>query len=77
MENQAAKPLGIINCLNFGHPKDSMGEFARLVDEFNQECLNHKIPVLGGNVSLYNATNDVSIKPTIVLVMIGLKDKVV
>ena len=77
MENQAAKPLGIINCLNFGHPKDSMGEFARLVDEFNQKCLNHKIPVLGGNVSLYNATNDVSIKPTIVLVMIGLKDKVV
>ena len=71
---QNAKPLGIVNCLNFGHPKDSMGDFKTLLDEFNQKCAKFEIPILGGNVSLYNATNGNSIKPTIVLVMIGIKD---
>ena len=74
MNYQNAKPLGIVNCLNFGHPEDSMGAFKDLVTDFNEKCERHHIPILGGNVSLYNATNGVSIKPTIVLVMIGIKD---
>ena len=67
------KPYGIINCLNFGHPRDSMGEFAKTIDTLNTHCRNHKIPVLGGNVSLYNSTNHVSIKPTPVFVMVGIQ----
>jgi len=70
--NQNAKPLGLVNCLNFGHPKKSMGAFKTLVEELNSKCKKHKIPILGGNVSLYNSTNDISIDPTIVLVMIGI-----
>jgi len=35
-------------------------------------CEKFSIPVVGGNVSLYNSTDDVSIKPTVIIVMIGL-----
>ena len=31
-----------------------------------------KIPVVGGNVSLYNCTDDISIRPSPILLMIGL-----
>ena len=32
----------------------------------------YDIPVVGGNVSLYNSTDDISIKPSPVLVMVGI-----
>ena len=66
------RPLGVVNGLNFGHPKDSMGDFARLVNKMNDDCKRLKIPILGGNVSLYNTTDNISIKPTIVLLMVGI-----
>ena len=66
------KPLCIINCLNFGHPKDSMGAFAETVKQLNIMCKQYQVPIVGGNVSLYNSTNNVSIKPTPILVMMGL-----
>ena len=72
MIKQKGLPLCIINCLNFGHPKDSIGAFNETIKEINNFCKNQKIPVVGGNVSLYNSTNDVSIKPTPVIVMMGL-----
>ena len=75
MMKHSSKPLGIINCLNFGDPKDSMGAFKELLEELNEHCRKYQIPILGGNISLYNATNNKSIKPTITLVMIGLKNK--
>jgi phosphoribosylformylglycinamidine synthase len=68
-----ATPLGITNCLNFGHPKDSMGAFSETVDALTKRCKNRKIPVVSGNVSLYNAYKTHSIKPTPVLVMAGVK----
>ena len=74
MTTQNAKPLGLVNCLNFGHPSDSMGAFRYLTEELTEHCTKYQIPILGGNVSLYNATNNKSIKPTIVLVMIGIKE---
>lgn len=64
--------LGVVNGLNFGHPKDSMFSFAKEVAKMNNECKQLQIPILGGNVSLYNTTDDISIKPTVVLLMIGL-----
>lgn len=69
------KPLGLINCMNFGHPEDSMGEFVRIIEDFNKKCREFDIPIVGGNVSLYNATENISIKPTPVLVMVGLLNK--
>jgi len=72
--NQNSKPLGIINCLNFGHPQTSMYNFKQTVDELNKNGVKFNVPVLGGNVSLYNATNNVDIKPTPIYLMVGLRD---
>ena len=66
------KPLCIVNCLNYGHPKDSLGALANTVQTLTKECQRFNIPVVGGNVSLYNSTDDVSITPTPVLLMMGI-----
>ena len=67
------KPLGIVNCLNYGHPNESMGAFKNFVEQLTEKCVEHSIPILGGNVSLYNSTDDKSINPTPILVMTGIK----
>lgn len=66
-------PLGIVNGLNFGDPKTCIGNFIVEVDAMNKQCKELNIPVLGGNVSMYNCTDCVDISPTIVIVMIGLE----
>ena len=67
------KPLGIVNCLNFGDPKSCIGDFEDAVNNMNKKCVELKIPILGGNVSMYNSTENKDISPSIVIVMIGLK----
>ena len=44
------------------------------VDEINEASKKLNIPILGGNVSMYNSTNNIDIPPSIVIVMIGTKD---
>ncbi len=68
-----AKPLGLTNCLNYGHPKDSIGAFAETIEGLSERCKSHDVPVVGGNVSLYNAYKNHSIKPTPILVMVGIR----
>lgn len=65
-------PLGIVNCLNFGDPRSCIGDFKTYVDKMNDRCKYFNIPVLGGNVSMYNSTNNKDISPSVVIVMIGL-----
>jgi len=67
-----AKPLSMVNCLNFGHPKDCIGNLKKVVFELNELCEKYNIPIVGGNVSLYNSTNEESIRPTPILLMIGI-----
>ena len=69
----SAKTLCIVNCLNFGHPKNSMGDFSKTIDNMISSCTKHNIPVVGGNVSLYNSTDEISIPPTPVILMLGIK----
>jgi phosphoribosylformylglycinamidine synthase len=61
-----ARPLAITDCLNFGNPEraDVMGQFAGCVEGMAAACRALDIPVVSGNVSLYNETNGVSIPPT-------------
>lgn len=66
------KPLCVINCLNFGHPERCMGDFAAVIEQLAKDCREHNVPIVGGNVSLYNSTNGVCIDPTVVLVMVGI-----
>lgn len=65
-------PLGLVNCLNYGHPEDSIGALKKFLEELTLKCKEKYVPVIGGNVSLYNATNNKSINPCPILVMIGL-----
>jgi phosphoribosylformylglycinamidine synthase subunit PurL len=74
MHKHKAKPLCIVNCLNFGHPKDSMTDFSKTIDDLTLACKMYQVPVVGGNVSLYNSTNDKSIRPTPTLMMLGIKE---
>ncbi|MBI3572060.1 phosphoribosylformylglycinamidine synthase subunit PurL [Candidatus Kaiserbacteria bacterium] len=73
LRSKNAQPLGITNCLNFGHPRDSMGAFAETTQALAKLCKKARIPIVGGNVSLYNAHGKHSIKPTPVLVMAGVR----
>lgn len=75
MKSLKATPLGLTNCLNFGHPKDSMGAFAKTIEALSNRCKKYRIPIVGGNVSLYNAYKNHSIKPTPILVMVGTREK--
>ena len=69
-----ASPLGVVNCLNFGDPLTCIGDFKNHIDLMNEQCKGLKIPVLGGNVSMYNTTDGVDIPSSVVIVMIGLQD---
>ncbi len=73
MKNLKARPLGLTNCLNFGHPKESMWVFVKTIDVLAKRCREFNVPVVSGNVSLYNSYKNHSIKPTAVLVMVGLR----
>ncbi|MDO8407936.1 MAG: phosphoribosylformylglycinamidine synthase subunit PurL [bacterium] len=68
-----AMPLGITNCLNFGYPQDSMGAFADTTRALAARARVYKVPIVSGNVSLYNAHGRHSIKPTPVIVMAGVR----
>ncbi len=69
-----AKPLAITNCLNFGNPENSnvMGEFAECLLGIKESCEYLNYPVVSGNVSFYNGTNNKNISPTPVIGGVGL-----
>ena len=72
-----AKPLAITNCLNFGNPqnKEIMGEFAECLEGIKKACEFLNYPVVSGNVSFYNGTNNKNIYPTPVIGGVGLIKK--
>ena len=74
-----AKPLAITNCLNFGNPenKEIMGEFSECLEGIKQACEFLNYPVVSGNVSFYNGTNNKNIHPTPVIGGVGLIKKLV
>lgn len=74
MQKLGATALGLTNCLNFGNPPDSIGAFAQTTEELAKKCSEYEVPVISGNVSLYNAGPSLSIKPTPILVMVGIRN---
>ena len=66
------KPLCIVNCLNYGDPKYSLYDLKETIDDLKTKCKENHIPVVGGNVSLYNTTKNSSIRPTPILLMMGI-----
>ena len=69
-----AKPIAITNCLNFGSPEkeENMGEFVECVEGIGEASKHLAFPVVSGNVSFYNQTKEVGIKPTPVIGGVGL-----
>ena len=72
-----ARPLGLVNCLNFGNPEhpEVMWELSESIDGMTEACEALGIPVVGGNVSLYNAPGGVDIAPTPTVAIVGLIDE--
>ena len=69
-----ATPIGITNCLNFGSPEEPTGywQLAEAVAGMAEACLSLGVPIVSGNVSLYNETSDGPILPTPVVGTVGL-----
>ncbi len=53
-----AKPLAVTNCLNFGNPErpEIMGQFVGALQGMSEACKALDMPIVSGNVSLYNET---------------------
>ncbi len=68
-----ATPLGLTNCLNFGNPEKPhvAWQLVEAVEGIAAACAALEIPVVGGNVSLYNENPSGPIFPTPVIGMVG------
>jgi phosphoribosylformylglycinamidine synthase len=68
-----AEPLGLTNCLNFGNPEKPhvAWQLSEAVDGLAGACELLGVPVVGGNVSLYNEAPSGPIFPTPVVGMVG------
>ena len=73
-----ATPLAITDCLNLGNPERPTGawQLERSVAGITAACEALGVPVVSGNVSLYNATRGVDIWPTAVIGVVGHLDDV-
>lgn len=69
-----ATPLAITDCLNFGNPEkpEIMWQFVKACEGLSDACKAFNTPVVSGNVSFYNETNDEGIFPTPSVGMVGL-----
>jgi phosphoribosylformylglycinamidine synthase subunit PurL len=68
------EPLGITDCLNFANPEkpEVAWELAESIEGMAAACRELGIPVVSGNVSLYNETDGRAIPPTPVVGAVGL-----
>lgn len=71
-----ARPLAITDCLNYGNPENPevMWQFGEGCLGIKEACAQLTTPVIGGNVSLYNETNGVSVFPTPSIATVGVND---
>ncbi len=71
-----ARPIAVVNCLNFGNPEhpEVMWQLSESIDGLGEACRAFGLPVIGGNVSLYNETAGVDIDPTPVIGVLGVVD---
>jgi len=73
-----AEPIGITDCLNFASPEDpgTMHAFSEAIDGLAAACNALRVPIVSGNVSLYNETSDDKgrhpILPTPTVAAVGL-----
>ncbi|HWM89463.1 MAG TPA: phosphoribosylformylglycinamidine synthase subunit PurL [Thermoanaerobaculia bacterium] len=69
-----AEPVGLTDCLNFGNPErpEISWQFREAILGMSEACRALGVPVISGNVSFYNETEDRSIYPTPTVGMVGV-----
>jgi phosphoribosylformylglycinamidine synthase len=74
-----ARPVALVNCLNYGNPEhpEVMWQLSESIDGMSEACRVLDVPVIGGNVSLYNETKGRDIDPTPVVAVLGVIDVLV
>jgi phosphoribosylformylglycinamidine synthase len=73
-----AEPIALTDCLNFGNPEkpEAYYQLEQAVEGIIAACRALGVPVVSGNVSLYNETSGVAVYPTPVIGMLGLIEDV-
>ncbi len=71
-----AEPLGLTDCLNFGSPErpEIMWELSESIRGLSDACRALAVPIVSGNVSLYNETEGRAIQPTPAVAVVGRVD---
>ena len=69
-----ATPLATTDNLNFGNPEkpEIMGQFVGAIKGIGEACATLDMPIVSGNVSLYNETDGQAILPTPTIGAVGL-----
>jgi phosphoribosylformylglycinamidine synthase II len=71
-------PHSVVDSMNFGNPEEpaQLGKFIESLRAIRDFCQKFSLPVVSGNVSLYNQSKEDNIKPTPVIFMTGIIDDV-
>jgi phosphoribosylformylglycinamidine synthase subunit PurL len=69
-----AKPLATTDNLNFGNPEkpEIMGQMVGAIQGIGEACIALDMPIVSGNVSLYNETDGKGILPTPTIGAVGI-----
>jgi phosphoribosylformylglycinamidine synthase len=73
-----AEPIAVTDCLNFGNPEKPLvaWQLTRAVQGLAEACRVIGVPIVSGNVSLYNEAAGRAIPPTPTVGMVGLLENV-
>ena len=73
-----AEPAGVTDCLCFGNPEkpERFWTFKSAIEGIVEACQFFKLPVVSGNVSLYNETSESAIHPSPLIGMVGVLEDV-
>lgn len=73
-----AKPSSVVDCLNMGNPEEPkiMGQLIQVLESMSEFCRKLELPVVAGNVSLYNQYSGKNIKPVPNIMMVGVLEDI-
>ncbi|MCO5215684.1 MAG: AIR synthase related protein [Thermomicrobiales bacterium] len=73
-----ARPLGLTNCLNFGSPERNPADYqlVKAVKGMGDASRKLGVPIVSGNVSLYNETQQQPVFPTPAIGCVGVLEDV-
>ena len=71
-------PNSVVDCINLGNPEDPiiMGQLVQISSAISEFCRKLSLPVVAGNVSLYNQYSGTDIKPVPNIMMVGITQDV-